>query len=184
MNKQPIAIFSTDWHIKDDNTEQIIDLVTQQCELSKKLGVNELICLGDVFNSRKSQTLLCLNTFGTILDIIKEFNLTIHCIPGNHDKTDYNSSDSFLDSFKHHPNLNLYSESCDYDIVYGMRLHFYPFFKESVFLEKFESSILKDGSNILCSHIAVNGSRNNDGTEIENGINPSLWSLPRHAATR
>ena len=87
MNKRPIAIFSTDWHIKDDNIEQIIDLVTQQCELAKELKVTTLICLGDVFNSRKSQTLQCLGAFERILNIVYDYNLMLLSIPGNHDKT-------------------------------------------------------------------------------------------------
>lgn len=175
MNKQPIAIFSTDWHIKDDNTEQIIDLVTQQCELAKELKVTTLICLGDVFNSRKSQTLQCLGAFERILNIIYDYNLMLLSIPGNHDKTDYSSDKSFLDPFRHHPHFNLYSEYEDFDIFEGIRLHFFPFLKEDLWLSKFKYSLLRDGVNILCSHIAVNGSRNNDGTEIENGINPSLF---------
>lgn len=178
MNKQPIAIFSTDWHIKDDNTEQIIDLVTQQCELAKKLGVKILICLGDVFNSRKSQTLLCLNTFGTILDIIEEFDLILYCIAGNHDRTDYESDNSFLDQFKHYPNFRLISgiDKLEFD---GITLHFMPFWKENVWLERYNSYLENQKTwniqNILCSHIAVNGSRNNDGTKIENGISSSIF---------
>ena len=175
MNKQPIAIFSTDWHIKDDNTEQIIDLITQQCELAKKLGVKYLICLGDVFNSRKSQTLQCLGAFERILNIIYDYNLMLLSIPGNHDKTDYSSDKSFLDPFRHHPHFNLYSECEDFDIFEGMRLHFFPFLKEDLWLDKFKYSLLRDGKNILCSHIAVNGSRSNDGTEMNNGIPHSIF---------
>jgi len=175
MNKKPIILFSTDWHIKDDNVEEIKDLIRQKCKLAKKLKIKTLVCLGDVFNSRKSQTLLCLNAFGYILDLIQNNGLTLYCIPGNHDKTNYESEESFLDSFKHYPNFNLLSSYEDLDIIEGMRLHFYPFLKEELWVEKFKPSILKDAINILCSHIAVNGSRNNDGTKIENGISPTIF---------
>ena len=178
MNKQPIAIFSTDWHIKDDNTEQIMDLVTQKCELAKKLGVRELICLGDVFNSRKSQTLLCLNTFGLILDIIEEFDLILYCIAGNHDRTDYESDSSFLDQFKHYPNFRLIT-GIDKLELDGITLHFIPFWKENIWLDKYnwylENQKTWNIQNILCSHIAVNGSVNNDGTKVESGIKASLF---------
>jgi exonuclease SbcD len=175
MNKQPIAVFSTDWHIKDDNVESVVDLVTQQCELAKKLGVFILVCLGDVFNSRKSQTLLCLNTFGRMLDVIQKNNLTLYCIPGNHDKTDYESEESFLDSFEHHPNFCLFKKYKYSDIVTGIRLHFLPFLKEEQWLSKFNYDLSEKGKNILCSHIAVVGSCNNDGTRIDNGISPTIF---------
>ena len=33
---QPLAVFSNDWHLKKENKDQIIDLVTQKCKLSNK----------------------------------------------------------------------------------------------------------------------------------------------------
>lgn len=178
MNRQPIAIFSTDWHIKDSNTEEIIDLVIQKCKLAKELGVKYLICLGDVFNSRKSQSLLVLNTFGKILDIVSGYDLEFWCIPGNHDKTNYFSDASFLEPFKTHPNFYLYSniDRLEFD---GITLHFLPFFSEDVWLEKYNEYINTQKTwniqNILCSHIAVNGSRNNDGSKIQSNINTSIF---------
>lgn len=178
MNKQPLILFSTDWHIKDDNVEEIKDLIRQKCELAKKLKVKTLVCLGDVFNSRKSQTLLCLNAFSSILDIIEEYDLHLYCIPGNHDKTDYYSELSFLDQYKYYPNFTLISgiDRLEED---GITLHFMPFLKEELWLEKYEWYVKEQKTwniqNILCSHIAVNGSRNNDGTKIENGINSSTF---------
>ena len=182
MTKQPLTVFSTDWHIKDDNVEEIVDLIRQQCELAKKLGVKMLICLGDVFNSRKSQTLLCLNTFGRILDIIQENGLILYCIPGNHDKTDYESEESFLDSFQHHPNLFLIRLAAGVPFKeHNLFLHLIPFFKEEIWLNKYQDlkdylgKFNKDEIHILCSHIAVVGSRNNDGTRIDNGISPTIF---------
>lgn len=178
MNKKPLAVISTDWHIKDSNTEQIVDLVTQQCELAKELDVRDLICLGDVFNNRKSQSLLVLNTFGRILDIISEYDLHLTTIPGNHDKTDYESVDSFLDQYKHHPNFTLISgiDKLEFD---GITLHFMPFFKENLWLERYNRYIEKQKTwnlqNILCSHIAINGSRNNDGSKVNSNINSSTF---------
>lgn len=185
MSKKILATFSTDWHIKEDNTEQIIDLVTQQCELNKKSGCKIMVCLGDVFNSRKSQTLLVLNTFGKILDIIDSYGLILYCIPGNHDKTSYESNESFLDQFQYHPALSLIK------LLGGIPfrdtnvfLHFIPFFSNDLWVEKFKElldhqeiipHIDNKTKHILCSHIAVQGSQNNDGTKVESSIKPSMF---------
>ena len=112
-----------------------------------------------------------------ILNIVGDYQLILTCISGNHDRTDYESEKSFLDPFKHHPNLVLIN---DYNTITfdGVNLHLIPFFKESLWLEKFNEYKF-DGNwnlkNILCSHIAVNGSRSNDGTEMNNGIPHSLF---------
>ncbi|MCK9544173.1 MAG: metallophosphoesterase [Novosphingobium sp.] len=182
MNKKILATFSTDWHIKDDNAEQIIDLVTQQCELNKKLKCSYIICLGDVFNSRKSQTLLVLNTFGKILDIIESYEMYLWCIPGNHDKTSYESEESFLDQFRYHPCFKLINKAGGLPFKdEKVFLHFLPFFSNELWLEKYEQLIDYVGEfedndkHILCSHIAVQGSRNNDGTKVESSIKPSMF---------
>ena len=182
--KKPIATFSTDWHIKDDNTEQIIDLVTQQCELNKKLGVKSMICLGDVFNSRKSQSLLALNTFGKILDIIDENKLILFCIAGNHDRVNYESEDSFLDQFKYHPAIRLITNPSE-GVLFrnnNIYLRLIPFYSSDIWLKKLtelNEFIIDEGfndrKNILCSHIAVNGSVNNDGSKQESSIKTSLF---------
>lgn len=176
MNKKPIAIFSTDWHIKDDNTEELIDLVRQKCELAKSLDVKYVFCLGDVFNSRKSQSLLVLNTFGKILDIVKECGLTLYSICGNHDRTDYSSNESFLDQFKYHPSLKLVRNYGNVDLNDNICIHLLPFRSEEIWLNIF-NKIEFDSSkrNILCSHMSVNGSINNDGSKQENNLKTSLF---------
>lgn len=184
MKKEVLATFSTDWHIKDDNVDQIIDLVIQQCELNKKLKCSYIICLGDVFNSRKSQTLLVLNTFGKILDIVDSYEMHLWCIPGNHDKTSYESEESFLDQFRYHPCFKLINKAGGLPFKdEKVFLHFLPFFSNELWLEKYEEfmdymgvgEFKPDDKHILCSHIAIQGSRNNDGTKVESSIKPSMF---------
>jgi len=185
--KKPIATFSTDWHIKDDNANQIIDLVIQQCKLNKKLGVKYIICLGDVFTAKikaghniwntKSLTQIEIETFDNILTIIKKNKQTLISIVGNHDKSDGDKEYSFLNQFRHHPNFHLISGNREYDIVEGVRLNFISYFKDEVWLQQFKQlSLLKDGINILCSHRAFNGSVNNDGSKVEETISPKVVS--------
>ena len=169
--KQPIAIISTDWHLKRDNIDAIKDLIDQQCQLAKKEGVEYLICLGDVFDSRKAQELTVLTAFGEILDNIQSYGLKMLTLPGNHDKSDYQSFNSYLDSFSYHPAMALCRDYGQY-VIENVTLHFMPFFDESVWQEKFNVSFVpKD--NILLTHIAVTGSRNNDGTLQETPVKVS-----------
>lgn len=179
----PLAIFSTDWHLKKENISQITDLVTQQCELAKKLEVTHLVCLGDVLDSRISQREEILTSFSKILDIIKSYDLLLVLIPGNHDKTIYSSHESFLTPYKTHPALFLIDKMGSVPFKDGsIQLRFLPFFSEEKWLESYkelyeyigEGDILDD-KNILCTHIAVTGSQNNDGEFVSSSISPKLF---------
>lgn len=169
--KQSIAIISTDWHLKRDNIDAIKDLVDQQCKLAKKEGVEYLICLGDVFDSRKAQELTVLTAFREILDNIHSYNLKMLTISGNHDKSDYQSFNSYIDSFAFHPAMVYFREYNQYSIG-DVKLHFMPFFDESVWKERL-SYTLSDKKNILLTHISVTGSKNNDGTLQETPVKVS-----------
>ena len=184
MNKQALAVFSTDLHLKTQNIDQIIDLVTQQCELAKSTGAKYLICLGDVFDSRIAQREDILTAFGKILDIIKSYDLKMWLIPGNHDKTDYVSSNSFLSPFSTHPCLTLVHLSGSIPFLDSkIRLGFIPFFKEEVWLQQFEEycdylgleDLDPEIKIILCTHIAVTGSQNNDGKPASSILSTKLF---------
>lgn len=173
--KKPLVVSSNDWHIRDDNVNQIIDLFRQQCQLAVSLEVKFIACLGDIFNSRKSQTLLVLNTFTKILNIANEYHLNLICFPGNHDKTCYESRESFLDQFRYHPNITLLTDYGNIELD-GVRFHFMPFFSENMWIDEFKNvEFIKGEQNILLSHIAVTGSRNNDGAKVESPITPSMF---------
>jgi len=177
-----LAAISNDWHIESKNTEQIIGLIKQKIKLAKKLETTTLICLGDVFQSRQAQPLNVLKCFEKILDLIDEAGMVLYCIAGNHDKTDYSSEDSFLDQFQWHPSLKLFNViSGDIVLGGGIHLQFIPFFEESKYIDILDS-LIKDNAihssnprRILCSHQALSGSVNNDGSKIENNIKPSLF---------
>lgn len=185
MQKQPLVIFSTDWHLKKENIDQIIDLVIQQCELAKSLGVHYIACLGDILDSRIAQRQDVLTAFGEILDFVDSYGLEFWAIPGNHDKTIYESSDSFLDPYNGRRNFRLIE-------MYGslpfpehkLFLEFLPFFSEEEYTKQFhefyeyigfKNNSQSDGKHILCTHIAVTGSRNNDGTMISSVLSSGMF---------
>lgn len=184
--KEEVAIFSTDWHIKRDNIDIIIDLVRQQCLLAVELKVKYLACLGDVFDSRIAQTQDVLDTFSVIVDMVSSYGLTLVCIPGNHDKTNYDSSVSFLSPYKGRKGLFLIEMAGSIPFKDSdFSIDFIPFFKEEVWIEQFNQfqeylgswdSIKEDSKKrILCTHIAVTGSRNNDGSMVSSKLSTSLF---------
>lgn len=176
MNKQPIALISNDWHNKDDNCQIIERLVEDQCKLAVKLKLKEIYCLGDIFNSRKSQTLQVLQSFHNILETCSKYDITLVAFPGNHDKVDGTSEQSFLDPFRDHPNLSLITRMGGRKLSNNIDLLMIPYFREEQWLDIFNSinqRTVEGNNTILFSHIAVNGSTNNDGTKVESSIAPS-----------
>lgn len=181
--RKVIAIISTDWHLQQSNTSIIEDLVKQQIDLSKEEDCTTLLCLGDVFDSRVSQREEVLNAFTDILDMVHANGMLLGCIPGNHDKTDYKSDRSFLDPFYYHPGLVLHRIEGLVSIQ-GLPVAFIPFYDTDIWLERYElieqdvlDKNFKEGTPIvLMSHIALNGSVNNDGSKVVSSITPGMLS--------
>ena len=174
--KKPIALVSTDWHLKQSNCREIKQLIAEKCHLAHNHGLDEIICLGDVFDSRVSQRMDVLLSFYEILDICNSYNLKLIAIPGNHDKTNYHSEESFLRPFNFHPSFQLLETYC-YVNIGDYIAHFLPYFSELDTYLDYLSQVEYTGDDILFSHVAVKGSRNNDNTLIENDLKPSKFKL-------
>lgn len=171
--KQPIGVLFADPHLHKGNIEQVTSLFKQADDLAVELDIRMYI-MGDVFESRKAQPLDVLNAFGDILRATKSEKIAI---PGNHDKVDYESEDSYLDEFQHHPNFILVK-----DVLHVMHapicIHLIPYFKEETtyakYLDKILTKVKKKPAliekHILLTHIGVKGVKNNDGTEVENDL--------------
>ena len=149
-------IVSNDLHIKEDNWKQVLSCVKEQIDFAKENEVKEVYFLGDIFNSRKSQSIEVLHAFMNILDYAESQNIKVVAIPGNHDKTDYKSEISFLDAFKHHPSLELIVKPT---LIGSVTL--IPFFDDSILIDLLER---QKPNKYLFSHFAVNGRVNNDGS--------------------
>jgi len=181
--KKALIVQSTDWHLKKENIDQIKDLVLQQCELALELEAEYLVCLGDIFDSRIAQREDVLSAFGDILDMIDSYGLKLWAIPGNHDKTVYSSIKSFLDPFKGRDYFKLVDKIARLPFIEEqIQLNFIPFFSDEVWLGHFDLlkttpqlPVLKGCKEILLTHIAVTGSRNNDGTMISSSLSPGIF---------
>lgn len=174
--KKPILVVSNDWHIDEKTLEVIPGLISQKIALANKLGVKNLVCAGDIFQSRKAQKESVLNCFKAILDEVHANKMMIYVIPGNHDKTDYSSYSSFLDPFSSHPALKLITETTKISFSF-VECYFVPFFEEGLWLEEFNK--VNEPYNILFSHIAVSGSVNNNRTKVDSTITPKIFKGKR-----
>ena len=176
MKRNPIAVISTDRHLKEENALDLLDLSEQEIALAQKLKVKTVIWLGDIFDSRLSQRQELLNCLTLMIQMYHEAGLQIICIPGNHDKTDYEDDDSFLTAYKYHPGFDLI-ETPQARVIGGVDFDFVPFYSVDMWLDKFAELDPPPGlKSVLCSHTAVQGSINNDGKVVENRIKTKLFN--------
>lgn len=186
--KIPLAILSTDWHLKEQNIEQIKALAKQKCDLALKLGVKNLFILGDVFDSRPGQKASVLKAFSDILIQFAEHELKVFAIPGNHDKQSYFSDESYLDVYSKHKNFVVIHKMGGVPFKdHGINFYMLPYYKpvewinKLIELEEYVFTPEKpEGKCVLLSHQAINGSVNNDGTKVVNDISVndfSNWDL-------
>lgn len=176
MAKKPIGVILTDTHLDRDNFEAQMAIYLQSIDLAKSLGLKEVWHGGDAFESRKSQPLHVLEGFLMILDLFVEHDMILRIIPGNHDKVNYDSESSYLDVFRYHPNLRLHRRETSMEITKKLTVHWLPYFLESgSYVERLKSLQLESGYNVLLTHIAVNGVRNNDGSVVQNDLDRNTF---------
>ena len=178
--KVPIAVVLTDTHLSENNIDTNISIYNQ---VAKYCADNDIRCIfhcGDVFNSRKSQSQKVLLAFEQILNDLNEKDLLMITVTGNHDKTDYDSEQSFLVPFSYHPSMRLV-KSFDTITIQDLNISFLSYFSEQIYIEKLKQ--LKDtlkqknikNNSILFTHIGINGAVMNNGTKIESAIKTSMF---------
>ena len=88
--KKPIALISNDWHLEENNIGQVTHVILQKIEYWLSLADTNIrfICLGDVFDSRKSQKETTLLAFNRILDTLQEMVISTTCTRSSMDTTD------------------------------------------------------------------------------------------------
>lgn len=176
---EPIALYLTDTHLSRKTFDINKSIYAQAYDLCVELGVKTVIHGGDIFDSRKSQLQDNLTFVREMLNRAQSKELDVYMLPGNHDKTDYESKDSFLDPFEHHPALTLYREAGKFSVpnVPDIVFHMVPYFEEGeVYSEHLSECEIEEGKkNILVTHIAVSGVRNNDGTIVDNDIGSKMF---------
>lgn len=191
--RKPIGALSADWHLDKDNIETKKGLISQICDEMDILGIDDLYCLGDIFEDRKAQPLINLDGFDEILDLIEKRKKRLKAFPGNHDKTSYLSEKSFLNQFRFHHNFDLYSCYSAENQGLPIMFHYIPYFDENSGLylkylnlaikeiDNYNSHISEDlkkdcaYKNILLTHVSIDGVHNNDYNVVQNDIKQSLF---------
>lgn len=170
---EKVGVIITDTHLSEKNQDQIIEIFRQSASKVKRLGLNVLYHAGDFFDSRKFQRLSTLKAAIEIFQIVENEGIELRIIPGNHDKADYKSEESYLDVFSRYDCVKLITTSGYYD--HGdVRVHMIPFFCEkttySKYLGEAIENIDKSKKNVLLTHIAIDGVKNNDGSTMEGTV--------------
>lgn len=186
MKKEAIAILVNDVHLDKDNGNLVKDIFRQLIQVCNDFSTNQIICGGDIFTNRSAQPMICLTDWKEILDILKENNILLDIIPGNHDKTDADDERSYLDVYSY-PGIHLHREA-ESAIIGGCPFVFVPYYSDGKWLEEFkkaddamwdyyrEGDVEKDTPCFLITHSGFDGVRNNDGSEVNSNIKPSMFA--------
>lgn len=169
MKKNKGILLVNDLHLNKDNTILIEYIVQQIIDVCFNNGINVIFWGGDIFTNRPGQHLSVLKCFSEILLKLEGNNIQSYAIPGNHDKVDYESEDSYLDIFDSY-NFKVFRNFSKIEIN-GRNFVFAPFFRENLWSELLkENKKMVDSETIMITHIGVNGVRNNDGTIVDSGV--------------
>lgn len=187
MKTKPIGVFLTDTHLKKENHALVRNIFNQAADLAISLKVKNIYFGGDAFTNRISQNLDTLLVFNDILEDLDEKGITLFAIPGNHDKTDQDSTKSYLDVYRKHDNFKLIKDQeiiIDFDNNVAIAL--LPYFTASYKTRLKELNLnrkelkSKGFKTILITHKGFNGVKNNDGSVVEDGISPAMvknWDI-------
>lgn len=174
--KKAVAILVNDIHLDKSNGELVKDIFRQLVTLCRKKGCSEIWVGGDVFTNRSGQPLECLTTWKDILDHLSEMGIQISVIPGNHDKTDADDYRSYLDVYS---NQFLYDTAVCRKVGGKLNVVFVPYFKEEMWLKEWKRADAerdKQLKSILITHIGFDGVKNNDGSDVQSSIKPSMFA--------
>jgi DNA repair protein SbcD/Mre11 len=184
MKPKPFIGFIKDTHLDQNNGAVVIDIFQQFVDLLKANGVKYAVHFGDFFSERTGgHNIERLMAVGITLRMFIEAEIQLFAIPGNHDKTDLESDYSYLNVYEVTAQSEYFQLFSRHDFVdfeeCNLRLHFIPYFTEGeVYNQQLEEAIKfidTKRSNILATHIAVNGAINNDGTIVETGIQANAF---------
>ena len=160
--KKPIGIIVNDVHLNHDNVEDVVDIMQQLIKSAKKMDIKSIFILGDFFHNRSMQRLVTLKAAAGIFKQMKDEGFNVYVIAGNHDKTDYKSSDSFLDIFGEYENVTVCDENTGM-VIDGVSIAFLPFYHEDMLVDILDA--IPD-ADILMSHFETEGVVPHDDADV------------------
>jgi len=172
---RPIGLVLTDTHLKENNHELVKEIFKQAIKICKKLKTDNIFHAGDFFTNRVGQSLQTLLCALDIADMLIKEDISMYIIPGNHDKTSQDSENSYIDIFRRRREIQILRKETVIDFE-GVTVGFLPFFTDSYAnrLNEVKDAAKGVGNrvNILITHQAFDGVRNNDGTVVEDANSP------------
>ena len=170
--KDKLAIIFNDAHLKTGNEQDVIHSVRHMIKYAVKNEVSDLIFAGDLFDSRSFQRQSVLQAFDEILRLINKAGLTLYIFPGNHDKTVYASYDSFLDVYRHYPNV-VFNRELSVIKLDDVTITLLPFFSDDMLIPMLEEA---EPTDVLISHFEMAGSTHLGKVSVKSTINKKLLS--------
>jgi exonuclease SbcD len=172
-------LFATiaDIHLNDNNIVEVSTAFKKAVDICVERKIEDLFMMGDFFTNRKSLSFEILQASQELFDYIHG-KVKLYMYPGNHDKISYTSERSYLDIFKYQPGVQLYDTLTEIRIG-EIDVFIMPFLDEKTALIDYIESLKKtkiSENSILLTHIAVDGVRNNDGSEVEETLNREIFS--------
>lgn len=178
--RAPIAIHIADTHLAENTLEINRKIFSQVAQLAEDMGVKTILHNGDIFTSRKGQPQVVAIAFKKILDEYAEKGLKIYAIPGNHDKVDGSSDESFLDVYDGHPAFDVLGAGAVMSHEYT-DIIFLPYYDEQLMYGKKLKEVCKlidnKRTSILITHVGMDGVRSNGGALIENDVTQNMFDI-------
>lgn len=169
-----------DIHIKDNNVDLVNNIFDQIIDICLEQNIQFIFQGGDIFNSRASQSLNVLMCFVDFVNKLRDLGIGFYCISGNHDKVDLESCKGYPDIIQDTLKYACFSKETSITFLSSIYdFHFLPYFKENGSykerLQNIVNELNKDKKNILITHIAISGVKNNDGGLVENNLTSDLF---------
>lgn len=161
MAKKPLAVLFTDLHIKETNIDICYQYFQFLFDYIKKNNIEYLFFLGDLSDNRKGLSEQIITFIINIFDSFKEINIPKIFIPGNHDKFNQNSIESYLNFLPYiDKNIKLI-KSCDTFELENNIFYLFPYFEGEEFefqLKKIIDLLSKEENKkkILLGHYMYN----------------------------
>ena len=172
----------SDTHLHKNNIKLVKDIFQQAIDLCKELKIETIFHLGDFVHSREALQESVINEMSDIFKNIKENDIDLIGIDGNHDRTVLEDESSYLSGIDKHGACIFHKEVVRHvfdNENFGFA--FLPYFKENgSYLERLNNlsqSVDKEKINILLTHIAINNVQNNDGSSVECEVKQELFKV-------
>jgi len=173
----------SDVHLRNgQDNESLVNAIIEKFEElfnKKDLNIQFIVFLGDLFESRENQSFNTLKYGRILLERISQFGCPFYIFRGNHDSVGYLDEESYISvlygDLLQNTDITLSIQSVT---VNNINFYFLPYFSEEVNYEDYlEKIIIKEGKNILFTHIGINPSKSSSiETLWKKSVNINLFN--------